>query len=97
MEYGSPRLDPIWIDLVDASTVIMATGRTSLKTQNILRGPRVAISIVDMDNPYEEAQLRGVCEVQPDLDRRMADGDMPDEEWVLIADLRDQIVIEGFI
>ena len=63
---GSPKLDPIWIDLVDESTVIMATGRNSLKTRNILGDPRVAISIVDMDNPYEEAQLRGVASVEPD-------------------------------
>ncbi len=70
---GSPKLDPIWIDLVDATTVIMATGRTSLKTQNILRDPRVAISIVDMDNPYEEIQLRGVAEVEPDPDMAVMD------------------------
>jgi PPOX class probable F420-dependent enzyme len=63
---GSPKLDPIWIDLVDPSTVIMATGRNSLKAKNILNDPRVAISIVDMDNPYEEAQIRGVAEVEPD-------------------------------
>ncbi|MXV87047.1 MAG: PPOX class F420-dependent oxidoreductase [Acidimicrobiales bacterium] len=70
---GSPKLDPIWIDLVDSTTVIMATGRTSLKTQNILRDPRVAISIVDMDNPYEEMQLRGVAEVEPDPDMAAMD------------------------
>ena len=70
---GSPKLDPIWIDLVDSTTVIMATGRTSLKTQNILRDPRVAISIVDMDNPYEEMHLRGVAEVEPDPDMAAMD------------------------
>lgn len=70
---GSPKLDPIWIDLVDSTTVIMATGRTSLKTQNVLRDPRVAISIVDMDNPYEEMQLRGVAEVEPDPDMAAMD------------------------
>jgi PPOX class probable F420-dependent enzyme len=65
-EDGSPKLDPIWLDVVDEQTVVMATGRTSLKTQNILRDPRVAISVVDMDDPYEEAQLRGVAVVEPD-------------------------------
>ncbi len=70
---GSPKVDPIWIDLVDESTVIMATGRSSLKTRNILNDPRVAISIVDMDNPYEEAQLRGVAVVEPDLDMATMD------------------------
>ena len=36
-EDGAPKLDPIWIDVVDEQTLVMATGRTSLKTRNILR------------------------------------------------------------
>ena len=70
---GSPKLDPVWIDLVDESTVIMATGQDSLKTQNVLRDQRVAISIVDIDNPYEELQIRGTCVVEPDSDMAVLD------------------------
>lgn len=70
---GSPKLDPIWLDVVDDETVVMATGRTSLKTQNIRRDPRVAISVIDMDNPYEEAQLRGTATVEPDVDMAVMD------------------------
>ncbi|WP_420443500.1 PPOX class F420-dependent oxidoreductase [Candidatus Poriferisodalis sp.] len=70
---GSPKLDPVWIDLVDESTVIMATGQDSLKTRNVLRDPRVAISIVDIDNPYEELQMRGTCVVEPDADMAVLD------------------------
>ena len=51
----------------------MATGRTSIKAQNILRDPRVAISVVDMDDPYEEAQLRGTAAVEPDPDMATMD------------------------
>ncbi|MCP3856893.1 MAG: TIGR03618 family F420-dependent PPOX class oxidoreductase [Actinomycetia bacterium] len=65
---GSPKLDPIWIDVVDEHTLVMATGMTSLKTRNIQHDPRVAISIVDKDNPYEEAQIRGLAVVEPDTD-----------------------------
>ncbi len=70
---GSPKLDPVWIDLVDPATVIMATGQDSLKTQNVLRDQRVAISIVDIDNPYEELQIRGTCVVEPDSDMAVLD------------------------
>ena len=70
---GSPKVDPIWIDLVDPSTVIMATGEDSLKTQNVLRDPRVAISIVDIDNPYEELQMRGICAIESDADMSVLD------------------------
>jgi len=70
---GSPKLDPIWIDATDEHTVVMATGRTSLKTRNIQRDPRIAISIVDLDNPYEEGQIRGVARVEPDPDMATMD------------------------
>ena len=70
---GSPKLDPVWIELTDESTVTIATGQDSLKTRNVLRDPRVAISIVDVDNPYEELQLRGTCVVQPDPDMATLD------------------------
>lgn len=63
---GSPKLDPVWIELTDETTVIIAAGRDSLKTQNVLRDPRIAISIVNIDNPYEELQLRGTCVVEAD-------------------------------
>ncbi|MGB5759136.1 MAG: PPOX class F420-dependent oxidoreductase [Acidimicrobiales bacterium] len=70
---GSPKLDPIWIDVVDEHTVVMASGRTSLKSQNILRDGRVAISVVDKDNPYEEVQLRGTAVIEPDTDMAIMD------------------------
>ena len=70
---GSPKLDPIWVDVVDDHTLVMATGRTTIKARNILRDPRVAISVVDMDNPYEEAQIRGTVSVEPDTDLAIMD------------------------
>ena len=70
---GSPKLDPVWIELTDESTVTIATGQDSLKTRNVLRDPRVAISIVDVDNPYEELQLRGTCVVEADPDMAALD------------------------
>ena len=70
---GSPKMDPVWIELTDESTVTIATGQDSLKTRNVLRDPRVAISIVDIDNPYEELQLRGTCVVEPDTDMAVLD------------------------
>lgn len=70
---GSPKLDPIWIDVLDEHTVVMATGRSSLKARNIVGDGRVAISVIDMDNPYEEAQLRGTAVVEPDTDMTTMD------------------------
>ena len=65
---GSPQSAPVWID-VEGDRVLIATGEGSLKARNTKRDPRVSLSIVAMDNPYREAQLRGrVVERRPDRD-----------------------------
>ena len=45
-----------------------------LKAKNTRREPRVALSIVDFTNPYEEVQIRGrVIERRPDSNFRIMD------------------------
>jgi PPOX class probable F420-dependent enzyme len=58
MPDGSPQSVPVWVGR-DGEQVIVCTGEGSLKARNTLHDPRVALSIVGMRNPYEEAQLRG--------------------------------------
>jgi PPOX class probable F420-dependent enzyme len=70
---GSPKVDPIWADVSDDHTIVIGSGRTSLKTRNVLRDPRVALSVVDMANPYEEGQVRGVASVVDDPDMAVMD------------------------
>jgi len=63
---GSPQSAPVWID-VEGDRVLIATGEGSLKARNTKRDVRVSLSVVAMDNPYREAQLRGrVVERRPD-------------------------------
>jgi PPOX class probable F420-dependent enzyme len=66
MPDGSPQSAPVWIG-VEGDHVLVATGEGSLKAKNTRRDPRVSLSVVAMDNPYREAQLRGrVVERRPD-------------------------------
>jgi PPOX class probable F420-dependent enzyme len=66
MRDGTPHVDPVWIDL-EGDTILVCSGAGSLKTKNTKRDPRIGLSIVAMDNPYKEAQLRGrVIELRPD-------------------------------
>jgi hypothetical protein len=52
----------------------VCTSEGSLKGRNTRRDPRVALSIVDFHDPYEEAQLRGrVVERSPDPDLKVMD------------------------
>ncbi|GAA1958208.1 PPOX class F420-dependent oxidoreductase [Catenulispora subtropica] len=55
---GSPHSIPVWIDTHDGRIVII-TGPTSRKARNILRDPRVAISLTPIDNPFQPVVIRG--------------------------------------
>ena len=66
MADGSPQVAPVWVSR-DGDRVLIGTSSTSLKARNAKRDPRVALSVLDFANPYEEAQLRGrVVEQRPD-------------------------------
>jgi PPOX class probable F420-dependent enzyme len=55
---GSPTSVPVWAG-VDGDNVVFFTQDHSQKARNLRRDPRVAISIVDRENPYRTAWLRG--------------------------------------
>lgn len=63
---GSPKMDPIWVVVEDDTTILMTCSRSSPKAQNILRDPRVALSVIDTVNPYEHCQVEGVATVETD-------------------------------
>jgi PPOX class probable F420-dependent enzyme len=68
MSDGSPQVAPVWVDL-ERDTILVGTGEGSLKAKNTRRDARVALSVIAMDNPYREAQIRGrVVERRPDAD-----------------------------
>jgi PPOX class probable F420-dependent enzyme len=58
MPDGSPQVSPVWVDVEDGQ-VLFNTAEGRLKPKNLRRDPRVAISIVDDENPYENVLIRG--------------------------------------
>jgi PPOX class probable F420-dependent enzyme len=58
MPDGSPQVSPVWVD-VDGDLVTFNTAEGRLKPKNLRRDPRVAISITDSDNPYDNVLIRG--------------------------------------
>ncbi len=73
MPDGSPQSVPVWIGR-EADHIVVCTGEGSLKSKNTRRDPRLALSIVDFDNPYEEVQIRGrVIERRPDPELKVLD------------------------
>jgi PPOX class probable F420-dependent enzyme len=73
MSDGSPQSVPVWIDR-EGDHLVICTGENSLKAKNTRRDPRVALSIVDFTNPYEEVQIRGrVIERRADPELKVMD------------------------
>ena len=73
MADGSPQVTPVWGDFED-SHIRINTAEGRLKHKNILRDPRVAVSVVDSKNPLDMTSIRGkVVEIIPDYDYKHAD------------------------
>jgi len=58
MPDGSPQSSPVWIDL-EGETLLINSAEGRLKDKNMRRDPRVAISVVDPDKPYQHLTIRG--------------------------------------
>jgi len=58
MPDGSPNTTPVWMGL-EGDRIVICTGEESLKARNLRRDPRLSISVVEFENPYEEVQIRG--------------------------------------
>ena len=58
MPSGGPHTVPVWVG-IEGEHLAFFTQPTSRKAKNIDRDPRVALSVVDRDDPYRMAQVRG--------------------------------------
>jgi PPOX class probable F420-dependent enzyme len=58
MPDGSPQVTPVWVDY-DGSHVIVNSARGRQKDKNMQRDAKVALSILDPDNPYRYLEIRG--------------------------------------
>ena len=58
MKNDWPQITPVWIDLVDG-IILVNTAQGRVKQRNVSRDPRVAISVVDRNNPYNMVTIQG--------------------------------------
>jgi PPOX class probable F420-dependent enzyme len=58
MPDGSPQVTPVWFDL-EGEFLRVNSARGRLKDKNMRRDPRVALSMIDPDNPYRHLSIRG--------------------------------------
>jgi PPOX class probable F420-dependent enzyme len=70
---GAPRNWVVWVGLEDEH-ILVCTSDAIWKAKDMLRDPRVALSVTDVDNPYRMAAIQGhVVEVRPDEGCRYMD------------------------
>ena len=55
---GTPAVAAVWVTVIDGHAAFFTSPATN-HGRNIARDPRVALSIVDFDNPYSLARIRG--------------------------------------
>jgi PPOX class probable F420-dependent enzyme len=58
MPDGSPQVTPVWVDY-DGNHVLVNSARGRQKDKNMQRNAKVALSILDPDNPYRYLEVRG--------------------------------------
>ena len=55
---GSPQVTPVWFDYTNGF-VRVNTAKGRIKARNLSVGSKVALAILDPDNPYRYMQIRG--------------------------------------
>jgi PPOX class probable F420-dependent enzyme len=58
MPGGQPQVTPVWVDY-DGRYVLINTAEGRQKDKNLIRDGRVALAIMDPDNPYRYLEIRG--------------------------------------
>src|SRR5207253_10231444 len=58
MPDGRPQVTPVWVDY-DGKHIIINSAKGRQKDRNLRRDPRVALAIIDPENPYRYMEIRG--------------------------------------
>lgn len=55
---GAPHVSPMWVD-VEGDYILFNTAAGRVKEENLRRDPRVSLSCVDVENPYDRIVIHG--------------------------------------
>ena len=67
---GSPQTSVIWVGR-DGGDVLFSTVEGRKKHRNMVRDPRVSISVIDWVDPENYIELRGRVSMTPDVGRQL--------------------------
>ena len=67
---GSPQTSVVWVGR-DGEDLLFSTVEGRRKHRNMLRDPRVSLSVIDSEDPENYIELRGRVTIAPDPDRKV--------------------------
>jgi PPOX class probable F420-dependent enzyme len=67
---GSPQTSVVWVGR-DGGELLFSTVAGRVKHRNMMRDPRVSVTVIDSADPENYVELRGRVSMTPDIDRRV--------------------------
>ncbi len=67
---GSPQTSAMWVGR-DGDDLLMSTVEGRVKHRNMVRDPRVSVTVIDSADPENYVELRGLVSMTPDIGRRV--------------------------
>ena len=67
---GSPQTSAMWVGR-DGDDLLFSTVEGRVKHRNMLRDPRVSVTVIDSADPENYVELRGRVSMTPDVGRRV--------------------------
>jgi PPOX class probable F420-dependent enzyme len=67
---GSPQTSVVWVGR-DGADLLMSTIEGRVKHRNMVRDPRVSVSVIDAADPENYVELRGRVTMTPDIGRQV--------------------------
>jgi PPOX class probable F420-dependent enzyme len=67
---GSPQTSVVWVGR-DGDDLLFSTVQGRVKHRNMLRDPRVSLTVIDWPDPENYVELRGRVSITPDVGRRV--------------------------
>jgi PPOX class probable F420-dependent enzyme len=67
---GSPQSSVVWIAR-DGDAAVFTTRTDRQKARNLVRDPRISVSVFDVENPYHAIEIRGRAELIDDPEKRL--------------------------
>ena len=96
MPDGTPQSTPVWIDR-DGDVLTFNTAKGRAKHRNLERDPKVAVSVLDPENPYVYLQVRGQAEIVEDENNahinKMAKKYMDKDEYPFLQDGEERVIV----